>query len=451
MTKRRVLLISYWFPPAGGIAVQRALSLAKYLPDYGCEVHVLTPSNPPSPVPDPSLLDQVPEKVKVHRCWTPAPPSGVRKLLWRLASRGKSPAPKTSNETAEAPAKSSALSNLMRRILCPDPEVLWVPFATRRALKIARRYNIDSVIVTAPPFSAFLIGNALKRKLPHLQLISDFRDEWLRFFLSTFSFHKNDAIKHRAETIERETVELSDTVVSITGRVVDELRERYHEQPGRKFVHIPNGYDPQIFKGFQSRRHDLSKVVVSYVGTVYSTTSPKSYLQALASLPEDIRSRIETRFIGRIADDQLELLESDSSVKLLGYMKQGDALKLMEETDFLLVVMQDPNFATGKIYEYLASGKPIVALSPDGGEVAKTIEETGAGWCLDPSNISGIASLLRKLATGEVRDTGSRNEEAIRSYERPRLAAKFAALMSTGAKDVEKPNVPEVASIEAGV
>ena len=70
----------------------------------------------------------------------------------------------------------------------PDPEVLWVPFATRRALKIAKRYNIDSVIVTAPPFSAFLIGNALKRKLPHLQLISDFRDEWLRFFLSTFQF-----------------------------------------------------------------------------------------------------------------------------------------------------------------------------------------------------------------------------------------------------------------------
>jgi glycosyltransferase involved in cell wall biosynthesis len=339
----------------------------------------------------------------------------------------------------------------MRRILCPDPEVLWVPFATRRALTIVKRYNIDSVIVTAPPFSAFLIGNALKRKLPHIQLISDFRDEWLRFFLSTFSFHKNDAIKRRAEAIERATVELSDTVISITGRVVDELRERYHEQSGRKFVHIPNGYDPQIFKDFHSRPHDLSRVVVSYIGTVYSTTSPKSYLEALATLPDDIRSRIETRFIGRIADDQRELLESDSSLKLLGYMKQGEALKLMEETDFLLVVMQDPTFATGKIYEYLASGKPIVALSPDGGEVAKTIEETGAGWCIDPANISEIAGLLRKLATGELRDTGSRNEEAIRGYERPRLAAKFAAVMSSDTTSLEKHNVPEVASAEAGV
>jgi len=451
MTKRRVLLISYWFPPAGGIAVQRALSLAKYLPDYDCEVHVLTPSNPPSPVPDPSLLNQVSEKVKVHRCWTPAPPSAVRKLLWRLASRGNPTAKKTSDETAKAPVRSSALSNLMRRILCPDPEVLWVPFATRRALKIVERYGIESVIVTAPPFSAFLIGNTLKRKLPHLQLISDFRDEWLRFFLSTFSFHKNDAIKRRAEGIERETVELSDTVVSITGRVVDELRERYQEQPGRKFVHIPNGYDPQIFKDFRRRTHGLSRIVVSYVGTVYSTTSPKSYLEALASLPEDIRSRIETRFIGRIADDQRELLESNSSVRLLGYMKQGEALKLMEETDFLLVVMQDPNFATGKIYEYLASGKPIVALSPDGGEVAKTIEETGAGWCIDPSNISAIANLLSKLATGEVRDTSCRDEEAIRSYERPRLAAKFAAVMAPSATNLEKDKVPQAASVEAGV
>jgi glycosyltransferase involved in cell wall biosynthesis len=174
-------------------------------------------------------------------------------------------------------------------------------------------------------------------------------------------------------------------------------------------------------------------------------------LEALASLPEDIRSRIETRFIGRIADDQRELLESNSSVRLLGYMKQGEALKLMEETDFLLVVMQDPNFATGKIYEYLASGKPIVALSPDGGEVAKTIEETGAGWCIDPSNISAIANLLSKLATGEVRDTGCRDEEAIRSYERPRLAAKFAAVMAPSATNLEKDKVPQAASVEAGV
>ena len=92
-----------------------------------------------------------------------------------------------------------------------------------------------------------------------------------------------------------------------------------------------------------------------------------------------------------------------------------------------------------------------MALSPDGGEVAKTIEETGEGWCIDPSNISAIASLLGKLATGEVRDTGCRNQEAIRSYERPRLAAKFAALMSAGAKDLEKHTVPEAASVEAGV
>src|SRR5579883_2251833 len=429
--KRKVLLISYWFPPAGGIAVQRALSLAKYLPSYNCELHVLTPSNPPSPVPDSTLLAQVSSNVVVHRCWTPAPPNWTRKAVGKLFSRRKSQRNQAAGAEANTVGNASFLSNLLRRLLCPDPEVLWVPLATRRAISIAKRHDIRSVIVTAPPFSAFLIGNAIKKKCRDIQLISDFRDEWLRFFLSTFSFHSSDAIRKRAEMIERHTVELSDKVVSITQGVVNEMKARYPDQPESKFVHIPNGYDPKVFETFKARPHGGSKVVVSYIGTVYATTSPKPYLDALASLPEDVRSRIETRFVGRVADDQRELLQSDSRLRLMGYVKQSDALRYMEETDFLLLVMHDPNCATGKIYEYLASGKPIVALAPTGGEVCKTIEETGAGWCIDPADQSQIVSLLKGLATGEVRSTGRRNQEAIRSYERPRLAEKFARLMVT--------------------
>lgn len=425
MSNGRVLLVSYWFPPAGGIAVQRALSLAKYLPQNGCELHVLAPSNPPSPVPDPSLLSEVPTGVRVHRAWTPSPPAQLRKRLWGLVSNGS----KGGNNTKSKWAGGLHAPDFIRRFLSPDPEVVWVPFATRRAIQVVRKYRIETVLVTAPPFSAFLVGNALKRKFAHLRLISDFRDEWLRFFLSTFDFQKNQYIRRHAEAIERSTIELSDTVVSITSPIVSELRERYPDQPQGKFVYIPNGYDPGSFVNFCPRPHATSKIVVTYVGTVYSTTSPRPYFEALDTLPESVRVRIETRFVGRIAEDQRNFLESRPDVKLLGYVTQKEALRHMEETDYLLLVMNDPSFATGKIYEYLATGKPILAFSPTGGEVERTLKETGGGWCIDPNDGEAIRALLRKVASNDLAAQFRPNQNAIRCYERPRLAEKFAQLI----------------------
>lgn len=430
--KARVLLIAYWFPPAGGIAVQRAISLAKYLPQFGCDVHVLAPSNPPSPVPDSSLLKQLPAEVQIHRVWAPMPSAKLRKGLWSLISGGKQAAakkPSASDAPPPSVKKGAGLSGFVRRVLSPDPEVVWVPMATLRAKRIVQKHKIDAVIVTAPPFSAFLIGNALKRSFPHLRLVSDFRDEWLRFFLSTFDFQKSPAIRKRAETIERATIELSDAVVSVTPSIVKELRERYADQPASKFTYIPNGYDPSQFATFTPRKHDGSKIVVTYVGTVYSTTSPRCYFAGLDALPAELRDRFETRFVGRIADDR-EFLESRPDVRIVGYVTQSEAFRWMEETDYLLLTMADPTATTGKIYEYIATQKPILAFSPLDGEVASTLNETKAGWCLDPNDVNSIRDRLFEIATNASGATLQRDEAAIRGYNRIGLAEKFANIIS---------------------
>ena len=122
--------------------------------------------------------------------------------------------------------------------------MLWAPFAIRKARQIVRRHGIEAVLVTAPPFSAFLVGNALKREFPDLKLISDFRDEWLSFYLKDFEFQSSDYTRRRAEAIERETVELSDLVVAVARSSLREIRSRYPEQPDGKFLLLPNGYDP---------------------------------------------------------------------------------------------------------------------------------------------------------------------------------------------------------------
>ena len=181
-------------------------------------------------------------------------------------------------------ASTSRLAGEARKLLAPDPEVAWVPFATHMASAIIRRHRIGTVLLTAPPFSIFMTGNALKRRFPHLNIIADFRDEWLNFYLKTFD-SGSSSIRERAAAIERETVESASLVLSVTPSIIREIRERYPEQPDAKFVYLPNGYDPDAFAAFKPRRHGTERVVVTFVGTVYKASSPRYFLDALDALP----------------------------------------------------------------------------------------------------------------------------------------------------------------------
>jgi glycosyltransferase involved in cell wall biosynthesis len=443
---RKLLLISYLFPPVGGIGVQRALSLAKYLPGQGYDVHVLQARNAAGPVLDPSLLKHVPPVIALHSAFAPEIPFQLRHQLWKLLSRDK-PSQPPGPSAAKTPGRSkSFLGRLASRVLCPEPEVLWAPFAIRKARQIIERHGIEAVLVTAPPFSAFLVGNALKRQFPKLKLISDFRDEWLSFYLKDFEFQSSDYTRRRAEAIERQTVELSDLVVAVARFSLREIRGRYPEQPDSKFLLLPNGYDPEAFEGFTPRRHRDPGVIVTHVGTAYKTASPRYYLDALDDMPEEIRSRIETRFVGRIAETERRVFESRKSrVSMLGFKPQAEALREMEETDYLLLTMTNDISLPGKLFEYMATGKPILALSPPGGEVDRILRETRAGWCVphdDPAAIRAmIAQACELVAAGKGAPTP--NWEAIRSYERPKLTAAYGGAIRRLLEFADKRALPE--------
>jgi len=427
---KKILIVSYVFPPAGGITVQRALSFAKYLPANGFEVHVLTAGNAAAPVMDPGLLRHIPSSVRVHRSFTPELPYYVRKKIWSmLAPRSSRPAAAGESKSASGSGLRSRIMARIKRQFSPDPEVVWVPFALRRARKIVREHDIDYVLVTAPPFSSFLIGSGLKREFPKIRFISDFRDEWLRFYLTEFEFLKSDTTRLKAEKIERETVESSDLVVAVTASSLREIRSRYPEQPDSKFALVTNGYDPEVFRDFQPRSHGTDKIVVTHAGTVYKSSSPRYYLDALDRLPEELRSRFETRFVGRITPEEQPFLENrKSTIKLLGNVPQEQALKYMEETDYLLLTMTNEYSLPGKIFEYLATGKRTLAFSPSGGEVDRILRDTGAGWCVDVQDLHAADSLLTDVATAG--RSIPVDQDAIERYGRPRQAALLASLLN---------------------
>lgn len=454
-----VLLITYEFPPSGGVGVQRALSLARYLPETGFSVHVLTARNPASPVFDPGLLVHVPASVRVHRTWTLEPSYRIRKSLWTITSRrhpdltGVDHRQRGGTVNRVRASFKTALARTIQRWLSPDPHVMWLPLAYRRACRLVENQDIEVVLTTAPPFSLLLLANRLKRRYPHLQMVSDFRDEWRRFFLKDFEFLDTARTRQRAEEIEHEAVRSSSLVVAVTQSSLDQLRNTYPHEADSKFVWIPNGYDPAAFRSWSARRHGTSNMVVTYVGTAYKVCSPRYYLDALDDLPDAIRSKIETRFIGRIIDEEQCVFQSRKSpLRVFGFLPQAEAFRWMEETDYLLVTVTNGFAIAGKLFEYLATGKPILAISPLDGEVARLIRETGAGWCVDPDDHVGIKQMLTmayERLNGQTQPL-ARKPDVIGRFERPRLAAALAERIR-GASEASLQADPAVSSAQRPV
>jgi hypothetical protein len=169
--------------------------------------------------------------------------------------------------------------------------------------------------------------------------------------------------------------------------------------------------------------------VITYFGTVYMSHvySPQNYLDAIDELPEQVRANIETRFIGRVtAESQPCLSDRRSAVKQLGFLPKLEGIRRLGETDYLLLIVNDPTAHAGKLFDYLASGKPILALSPPNGEIAHILEKTRTGWCADPTDKAAIKSMLltayeRFKKGGPVIDP---DREAIQEYSWPEIVRK---------------------------
>ena len=329
------------------------------------------------------------------------------------------------------------MRSLAQYLFFPDPQRTWIPFALHTAVRVVESDKIDTIILNTPPFSTLKIGTALKRRFPDLTIITDFRDEWLGYYLLQIDDPTARKIR-RAQKLERDIVRASSYVSTVTQEWVQRLRRRYPDEPSEKFICTPNGYEPEMFQNFRPRGRADGKMLITYFGSVHMSRvySPKNYLGAIEALPPEVRDRIETRFIGRVRPDAETCLKRTKAiVRQLGFMPMLQGLRYLEETDFLLLIATDPTSHAGKLFDYLGTGKPILALSPPNGEIAKILRETHSGWCADPWDQSAIQALLlqafNRLKTGE--RLIEPNWDVIRSYSWPAIFANFVA--TTGIRE----------------
>ncbi len=430
MDPLKVLLVTYSFPPAGGVGVLRAASLARYFPAEGIRLDVLTTRNASAVGSDPALLKEIPSEVKIHRTITFDLPFGFKKRIKSLISGTKAANGKAAHAAHREP---SFFKRVLGDLLLPDPQVTWLPVLKRAARRIIRDRAIDLVLITVPPFSCLLLVEDLRKRFPELPIIIDFRDEWLATAFDLFLFSQSRRARRVAERIEAGAVGNATAVVAVTEGQRQQIRARYPRQAEDKFLLIPNGFEPGTLQRNVSPQRCCDRIVASYIGTVYTLTNPSELVEALQGLPPEVKSRFVLRFIGHIEEPSFRraLLQLGNMVELKGFMPQREALALMNETDYLLLINHDPHNVGGKFYDYIGSGKPILAAVHPQGDACQLIEGLRAGWWANIHDVAEVRKLFLDASTrGKPPFPDFKPDTAkIAQYERRTLAKRYAALL----------------------
>ena len=386
----RALIVSYYFPPAGGGGVQRVLKLCKHLPAFGWDVDVLAPDDPKWVAHDPGLAAEIPAGTVVHRARYRGP-SDERPAADVLAGA----------EGLRGVATRAGLYG--RQLLVPDPRVVWVPDAARAAVRIVRERSASVVLTTSPPSSAHMIGNVVARRTG-VPWIADLRDSWLANPHRRYDRRSVRAKRAVLETMARRTFARVSALTAVTETIADEARAL--APAGTPSTVISNGCDFDEFAGLEHTPSDRLRIL--HAGFFFGVRSPRPFLEALARLLADrpeLREVIEARFVGgfRTADRQwAESLGLGAALRIDGFLPHDQALAAMKGADALLLLIPRAgglglSVLSGKLFEYLAAERPVLALVPPEGIAADLLRSTGFARIADPDDVGAIRAQLEDL------------------------------------------------------
>lgn len=438
---KRVLVISYYFPPSGGPGVQRALKFAKYLPDFGWQPTVLTVRADHASYPDldPTLEAEIPASVQVvrTRSWDPYA------FYARLQGKSKTDAVGVGFVKDNTESGMQRLAKWVRaNLFLPDARVGWVPFALHAAKQMMAQEPFDVVLTSGPPHSTHLVGRALKRRFG-CRWVVDMRDPWTDISYYKDLPHTKPALRIDA-ALERSVLGLADAVISVSDGVGDLLKAK---APLQHYETIPNGYDPaDIPAAGAVENRQAGRFVIAHVGTLTAQQHAPGFVQALAHravADPSWRAKLELRFVGHVDATILAALQEaglGGAVRRVPYVPHAEAIRHMREADLLLVAVQDVQHNEGvtpaKMFEYLSIGTPLLGLAPPEGDLATIVRETGGGAVFAHEDTAGIDHFLAtQIARIERGDPPARlDAEVLHAYDRRVLTERLARLLDDLAK-----------------
>lgn len=382
MSGGRVLMIAHHFPPAGGSGPNRALAFARYLPEFGWDVNVVTPEVAWATNRDDGLLTELPSQARVIRTVS-------------LEPRPRS-TPRVRIDTRDSPKRSHHLRSHVGHLKrFPDSHIGWLPFA----LAAARREHYEVAYSSSGPFTSHVVGLVLKR-LTKRPWVAELRDGWYRWNRAIFPDYPawRDRLERR---LEKAALRTADRVVLVTERMAQAFRCQFSDLPPGHFRVVSNGFDPAQFgPPTPPKPHPGWQVV--HAGALYHGRSVRALLQAANQVIDDdpnFKRDFHLTLLGSFdAHATAEL--SASQIEVRGQVDHATALQAMRDADALLLVANTTPGAEatvpGKLFEYLAVGRPVIAIAPRESSTADVLAQTGGGWLAPADDTQAIACVLRR-------------------------------------------------------
>ena len=428
---KKVLIVTYYWPPSGGAGVQRWLKFSKYLPEYGWEPVIFTPENPEFDQKDDSLLKEVHPELEVLKfpIWEPY-------KLFKKLSRTK--------ELKQGQILEAHSNGLFKKLavwlrgnfFVPDPRIFWVKPASEYLLSILEANEIKHVITTGPPHSIHLIGKRLKCKKPALTWIADFRDPWTRWEILA-KMNISGPVWKRHKKLEQSVLKISDAVLTVGPTIAEDFKKL-----GTRHVQwITNGFDRADLPQHETNRHNDKQFVVSHIGMLNSNRNPKILWQVLEELCHDdeFYHAFELRLTGILSEEVLLSINSFTKLrrKLIATPSVHHSAVFQQYRESSLLILAQTNSTKGaselpgKLFEYLGAQRPILALGRLESDVAKIIDETCAGQLFTYTDRSGLAQFVREEFKSWKAGMTNRDYKNTAQFERKKLTKKLADWLDT--------------------
>lgn len=373
---KKVLIITYYWPPAGGPGVQRWLKFVKYLREFDIEPIVYKPANGDYPLKDPSLMDEIPKDIIILEQKIIEP-----YFLARFFSKKHTSS--ISSGIIPADGKQGFLQKLLLYIrgnfFIPDARKSWVKPSVKFLSEFLDNNKIDTIITTGPPHSVHLIGlNLIKGRA--IKWVADFRDPWTRI-----GYHKKlkltDSSELRHQKLEQGVLNGASHIITTSFTT----RLEFEKQTRTPVTVITNGYDKQVFSNIEPD----TKFSIAHIGSLLSERNPKNLWQVLGELIREnisFKKDLQLKLVGAVSDEVLASIKNEGlekNIEFKGYVPHSEAILIQNSSQVLLLIEinseDTQGIIPGKLFEYMAAKRPILALGPEKWDVERILYETGSG------------------------------------------------------------------------
>jgi glycosyltransferase involved in cell wall biosynthesis len=424
---KKVLIITYYWPPSGGSPVLRWLKFVKYLPEFGWQPIVFTPQNPVPQAYDETLLGEVPSGIRVykHKIIEPANSFGFKKP-------GNVQAASFISEKKKKSLFQELMIWIRGNFFIPDARMLWIRPAVRKIIQILKDEPVDAIISTGPPHSMHLIAYHVKKKI-HIPWIADFRDPWTKI-----DYYKELKLTRAADSrhhkLEKLVLSGADKVITVGSTMTREFMELGYNH----ITTLTNGYDDEAIPDEPTRQ--TGSFTILHVGSMPESRNPAQLwpvLRELCTENKDFSNKLKIKLIGKVDHTILADIENNNLGTYLERKEQvsnSEALREMKQATVLLLVINNTHnskgILTNKFFEYLSVGRPILAIGPEDGDVAQIIRETGAGSIFDYDVFENLKNKMGQYYMGFCTKPLSVSPAGIEQYSRRNLTKELAGALN---------------------